>query len=243
MGPLASLIEFLYPPACALCGDRLVEGEAVACDECRELLLPPFDWRCGRCGGTGSGPAPDETRACPLCPEPDRHYRGVLFACDWAGNEAARRAVHRFKYERRLELGDLMSEIVARRLKEPVLALGGRVEAIVPVPLFWARRLRRGFNQSERLAEALGEATGLPVTRSLRRRRHTRPQARLSPERRAENVRGAFALARGAEPPEGRGVLLVDDVVTTAHTIEECAKVLVAEGATEVWAACFARSW
>jgi ComF family protein len=104
------------------------------------------------------------------------------------------------------------------------------------------RRMERGFNQSALLARPLAEALGLAYDgRLLRRRRHTRRQALVPRERRAENVRDAFAVGRGRDV-QGQGILLVDDVVTTGHTIGECARVLRQAGAREVWVASYARA-
>jgi ComF family protein len=135
-----------------------------------------------------------------------------------------------------------MGRLMVDRLSEPLGALGRRIDVIAPVPLHWFRRLRRGFNQSARLAAILGLAAGTAVDPWLMRRvRYTRPQALLPHDRRAQNVQGAFGLRRGASV-RGMGILLVDDVVTTGHTIDECARVLRRAGAREVWVASFARA-
>jgi ComF family protein len=110
------------------------------------------------------------------------------------------------------------------------------VEIVVPVPLHWRRRRRRGFNQAEALARNLG----LPCRNALRRRRSTPSQTDLPAAERQRNVRDAFALRRGAEV-NGRIVLIVDDVATTGATIEACARVLRAAGAQEVRALTAAR--
>ncbi len=138
-------------------------------------------------------------------------------------------------------MGNLMADMMVSRLAEPLLALEKRIEWIVPVPLHWRRRAWRGFNQSQILGERLALALGLPLKPILRRIRHTKMQTRIPKEKRAENVRGAFALEKSVAPPLP-GILLVDDVVTTAHTIGECAQVLRQSGAPQVWAACFARA-
>lgn len=238
--PLRLVFDFFYPPLCALCAVRLVGGERVVCAECLPGLRPVFDWRCGRCGGTGFGPAPAVGRPCAHCPPETAHFEGTLFAANYA--EATRRCVHLFKYERRAEAGRLIAALCVERLTEPILALGDAIDVVAPVPLHWfRRRFVRGFNQSETIAAALARATGKPFARALRRTRHTRPQALVPREARATNVRGAFA-ARAGTFAAGAGVLLVDDVVTTAHTIDECARALRSAGAARVWAAAFAKA-
>jgi ComF family protein len=232
-------VDLLYPPSCALCTVRLVPFESELCDSCRLNVLPTPEWRCRLCGATGRGPSPDRG-PCRYCPPPGAAWRGVLAATDY-GPEAAR-CVHLFKYDRRLEIGTMMGRMMVARLAEPLRVLGDRIAWVVPVPLHWGRRAGRGFNQADLLGRALADATGLEfVPGALRRVRATRRQVRVPVHRRAENVRGAFRVAR--RPVSGLpGVLLVDDIVTSGHTVAECARVLRAAGSPEVWIACFARA-
>jgi ComF family protein len=117
--------------------------------------------------------------------------------------------------------------------------------ALVPVPLS-ARRLReRGFNQSECLAAELSERWSLPVWRTILERTHfRRSQTRLTPEQRLHNVAGAFRVAVGANAQRLRGahVLIVDDVVTTAATLNACAAALFAAGARVISYVTFGRA-
>jgi ComF family protein len=118
--------------------------------------------------------------------------------------------------------------------------LGG--ELIVPVPMFWARRLARGTNSPEIVADCLGRSLGVPVGRRvLCRCRNTMPQAGLLPRERFRNVRGAFRVRAGYHL-DGRRVLLVDDILTTGATCSEAAKVLKQAGATLVAAVVVARA-
>ena len=114
-------------------------------------------------------------------------------------------------------------------------------DLVVPVPLHWRRRLDRGFNQAESIARALAAALDLPLVSALRRHRHTRAQARLERGERARNPRGAFALG-DAQRLRGARVLLVDDVVTTAATVEAAARTLKSAGVERVLVAAVART-
>jgi len=235
-----AVVDFVYPPACPLCHRRLTREDRTVCLLCEAQLKLRPDWQCPRCGGRGCGAPPESGRRCRLCPPGGAAWLGALSVVGYS--DFAARCVHLFKYNRRLELGGVMARLMAEHLAEPVGALGGRLDRIAPVPLHWARRLARGFNQSERLARALAAATGLELdTRLLRRLRHTKRQALVPKDLRAENVRGAFGLRAGREVRR-QGILLVDDVVTTGETVNECAKALKDAGAREVWVACFARA-
>jgi ComF family protein len=142
-----------------------------------------------------------------------------------------RQAILLFKYGGRQSLarhlGRLMSEMVGG-LFDP-----GQFDLLVPVPLHPSREQARGFNQAALLAEEVGRGWGLLVGyRLLRRVRATEAQSGGRRER-EQNVRGAFQVAR-PDQVEGRRLLLIDDVLTTGATVNECAKALLAAGAAEV---------
>jgi ComF family protein len=104
--------------------------------------------------------------------------------------------------------------------------------AVVPVPLAAARARERGYNQSELLARALSRCWKVPVWADcVVRARGTATQTRLAPDERRRNVRGAFRAVPGAVNFRGAHLVLVDDVVTTAATLNECATALYRAGA------------
>ena len=114
----------------------------------------------------------------------------------------------------------------------------GEWDGLVPVPLYWARRWRRGFNQAEVLARAVGRRHGLPVLpRALRRVRAT-PLQHGDFAARRKNVRDAFAARQEVA---GRRLLLVDDVFTTGATADACAATLLRAGAADVGVLTLAR--
>ncbi|MBA4358032.1 MAG: hypothetical protein C0405_09950, partial [Desulfovibrio sp.] len=116
-----------------------------------------------------------------------------------------------------------------------------RCELLVPVPLHPRRLAWRGFNQSRELARLVARRRGLPIRQeALARVRRTVPQMELDRSERAENIRGAFA----ARPDllSGRTALLVDDIMTTGSTLEECARMMLASGATAVHVLVLARA-
>ncbi len=106
-------------------------------------------------------------------------------------------------------------------------------DIIVPVPLFWWKRLRRGYDQAALLSETVSQECGIPMTNSLRRAKNTKTQTKLDEQKRRENVMNAFTV-EGARIKD-KSVLLIDDVLTTGATMNECARVLKQAGAHTVY--------
>ncbi len=225
---LAELERWLLPAACLLCQAPIAarEGDALVCSLCRSRWRRLPDPLCGRCGQ----PAwPD--LACRICAgwsEGPARVRSAVWL-----EESARQAVHQLKYEGWWRVAEAMAE--AMRGLEP---LTGQV-SLIPVPLGPGRARERGYNQSERIAAALGRLVGAPVrTDLLRRVRETRTQTALTPEARQANLAGAFASAEAG----GVAAVLVDDVFTTGATLVSAAAALRAAGAAQVEAVTFARA-
>jgi ComF family protein len=146
----------------------------------------------------------------------------------------ARDVVHALKYDGWWRAAEAMA--AAMRGLEP---LTGR-RSLVPIPLGRARLRRRGYNQAERLATALGAGLAAPVRSELLRRcRETPTQTALTPEARHANVAGAFVAAGSVR---GMRCVLVDDVFTTGATLAAAAAALAAAGAASVEAVTFARA-
>ncbi len=115
------------------------------------------------------------------------------------------------------------------------------VDALVPIPMHWRRRFARGHHVAQALANVAGSMVGIPVAEVLKRRRYSRPQVGLSRAQRQENMRGAFAVIRGARLKETT-LCLIDDVTTTGATLAEAARTLREAGAVQVYAAVVTKS-
>ncbi len=117
-----------------------------------------------------------------------------------------------------------------------------KVDAIVPVPLHPKRKKERGFNQAQIIAKELARIKGIELRdKLLVKTKNVRPQTSLRIEERAENVSGAFGVAKGERIKE-KVLLLVDDVYTTGSTIRECSSVLREAGVKEVKALTVAQA-
>jgi ComF family protein len=154
----------------------------------------------------------------------------------------AERLLYAFKYDGWRALAPEMADRMAR-LDWPEDVVHERA-ALVPVPLATARERERGFNQSAELARALAPRFGIPVWDDvIERPRRTTSQTRLTPEQRLYNVAHAFRVVAGAPAKLcGAHVMLVDDVVTTAATLNECASTLWNAGARIISYVTFGRA-
>lgn len=122
---------------------------------------------------------------------------------------------------------------LGRRLGERVAPLATEQRSVVcAVPMHWARRWRRGYNQAELMARAMADVLGAPTVPLLHRTRYTRPQTVVAPSQRRQNVRDSVAAA--AVDLSGWTVWLVDDVKTSGATLTQCARLLREAGAVMV---------
>jgi ComF family protein len=170
--------------------------------------------------------APKECAWCTLLPP---YVRAARSAYAIPGG-AAESIVHALKYHGWSGVASAMARrMAAVRFPDDVER---ERAALVPVPLASSRRRERGYNQSEVLARELGKVWGIPVRDDLlARARSTASQTRLTPGERHRNVSGAFRARADRDSLRGLHLVLVDDVVTTAATLNACAATLHAGGA------------
>ena len=218
------LVALFVPPACLACGRALTASGDALCPACRRALPWLAGPRCPRCG------LPAPCGPCPAAPAP--------FDAAWAPlahDGPARALVAALKFRRRLAVADLMAAQIAAGAPRPLLEPPG---VLVPVPAHPRRRRARGFDQAERLAQALAARTGLPARSILLR---GGPAVRqLGASRRARLAAGRLAVA--AQGPAPARCVLVDDVHTTGATLRACAAVLRSAGAQNVACVTYARA-
>jgi len=138
--------------------------------------------------------------------------------------------IRRHKYGLDQSVGRALVEYLGDEL--PVSA--DDYDVVIPVPLHWRRLWWRGFNQAALLAAEVARRLNLPLdTTAMSRRRFTLPQTSQHHDERIRNMRRAF-IVTNPERITNRRVLIVDDVMTTGATVDECARVLLRAGATSV---------
>jgi ComF family protein len=232
------LADILLPRACAVCQGLLGSGDrGVVCGTCwsrGEAFPEPSCQRCGHprqpLPGPSSADAHDDgfasCRWCLRLPPTVRAVRSVVRLDAGTGGAI----VHALKYGGWTSVADGMGERMARvTFPEDVVY---ERSALIPVPLAPTRERERGFNQSQLLAEAVSRVWRIPVWHDvLVRQRETATQTRLTPSERASNVSGAFGLdPRVVGRIRGTHLVLVDDVITTAATLNAAASALSERG-------------
>ena len=227
----ARLLDFLYPAYCHLCSTQLSQGRNL-CDTCLQQLAPITDPICSQCGENFDGQI-DSSFICPNCHNLDLSFEFARAA--YQANDNSRRLVHDFKYNRQIHLASDLAQLTQHALEDrrfqPYLEKG----LLVPVPLHWQRLRKRRFNQSEEITKHLARQLKLPWANVLQRHRKTETQTRFSRKKRLENLRGVFHARRKHHTTiTNKKILLIDDVLTTGSTADECAKTLLENGAQHV---------
>lgn len=237
-----ALLRFVFPGDCAICQGTLgVGARSVVCGACWggiRVLDPPFCPRCGR-PFWGSTLVHPPSHRCQACRTKSPQYLLARSAVLYERDDPLRDILLLFKHGRKIALGRHLGGLMAERAVDLLGHLC--IDAVVPVPLHRRREQERGFNQADILARAVARRLDRPVLRkTVQRIRPTPPQSG-KPRGRARNVRGAFAVRR-VEEIKDRSLLLVDDVLTTGATVNECAKVLMKAGARTVLVYTLARA-
>lgn len=201
------IAKLLFPPKCHFCRRILADNETDLCRSCR-TTAPVFH----------------------------RSKRNIQLLAHWTAvwyyMGDVRNSIRRFKFYNARHYADFFGRALAAKLQDDPVA--GSFDVLTWVPVSRLRRMIRGYDQSELLAQALGRELGITPVPGLVKLRHTKPQSGIySGAARRANVFNAYT---GINPAQfsGKRVLLVDDVITTGATAAECAKMLLVSGATHI---------
>jgi len=228
-----------WPTTCYVCGRPIspTDRHGILCPDCATELTLARD-RCIRCGRLLSvgQPAPGGSSVCRECRLQPPPFERLFTLGSYEGPVGA--LVRGLKYRRDTYLihylGPRLCSLLAQH--EPV------AQVVVPMPIHPQRLRRRGFNQAALLARYVARRRCQPYApRALARTRATRPLADMDPGDRLTEVRDAFKVLRPSRI-RGQAVLLVDDILTTGASANECARVLLGMGASRVEVLVVARA-
>jgi ComF family protein len=226
---LTSLLRNVLPCCCALCGDAA--SKEVLCEACVAHFFQPPKSRCPVCAAACSD-------ICGACLATPPAFDATIVACDYAA--PIDHLVQDLKFHARLALAPMFGRLLSVAAQGQLRA----ADVMTGVPLSASRLAERGFNQALEIAKPLARALGVPLAAQLCSRvRDTEAQAGLPLKQRQQNMRGAFAMSlQGRAAVLDKHVIVVDDVMTTAHTLHELAACLKRHGAARVTNLVFART-
>jgi len=220
------LLDLIFPKKCVNCG----EFGIFCCQKCLAQIKPIQTQVCPKCGKIS-----ERGKWCSGC-KGKSYLSGIIVAADYRTGPT-KELIHHLKYNYILELAPISADLLIDQLIDSEFR--GQV-LITSVPLHRRRENARGFNQAEVLAKIVAGKIGYDYLPLLKRKFHKKTQVELSGKKRRENLAGIFsAIDDGII--KNKTIILVDDVSTTGTTLEECAKVLRASGARQVWGLVVAR--
>lgn len=222
---LTDFLNLFFPNQCQACGKPLIRNENIICLSCL-YKLPRTNF--------------------------ERHENNPISRIFWGranihsatsflffnkgGN--VQKLIHQLKYKGNTETGKYLGVLFGNDLNKS--SLFNSIDLIIPVPLHKKKLHKRGFNQSDVIAEGIGQAMHIPAyIDTLHRIEYTDTQTKKSRYKRWENVKGKFGLV-DSEELESKHILLIDDVLTTGATLEACAQTLLEIPQTKVSVATLA---
>lgn len=222
---ITDFIHLFFPNNCYACGEALIEQEKVICSSCY-FKLPK----------TGFHLHQENIISQIFWGRVQVHSATSFLFFNKGGH--VQRLMHALKYKGHKEVGIFMGKLFGESLKES--ALFNTADIIIPVPLHPKKQYKRGFNQSEVIAEGVQSSLEIPVSvENLVRLSYTSSQTKKARYNRWENVKGVFKVNNEAEF-NGKHLLLIDDVITTGATMEACVAPLLKIPNTKVSVATLA---
>ena len=220
------ILNLLCPPTCPIC-QKTVEEAHCLCPECYQKLNFITEPCCQICG------RPFEYKGlndliCGSCLKEKPPFEMARSVLDY--DDFSKQLILAYKHGDRTELTPLLVKFLLQADKD----IFQDVDAIMPVPLHWTRFLKRRYNQAGLLGNALGKKKNIPfLANGLKRIHPTKSQGKKGRKQRAENIKNAFIVPT-PDKIKGKNILLIDDVLTTGATVQECCKILKKAGANKV---------
>ncbi len=145
----------------------------------------------------------------------------------------------RFKHGDAVNLSRFISRFIEKQFSEEIK----QYDIIIPVPLHFKRMIARKYNQSLLVAKNISKETKVPMDcQALKRKVFKKSQGKMTKTQREQNIKGNFAVdSKFSEKIKDKKIILIDDVMTTGATANQCAKVLKKAGAKEVFVITFCK--
>ncbi len=222
MGNLfTNILDFFLPRICPCCKTKLLPSEDCVCNSCLKKINPA------------------ESKLLKLEFEKDFKIKGYVSdftsAFIFEKDKELQTLIHSLKYEKKFLIGNYLGGLLAEMRSAAISEW--KIDYIMPVPLHRLKIAERGYNQSYHIAKGIGKKLNIPVVNSfVKRVKYTQSQTNLTRKERENNLTGAFRV-RSPEKIKGKNLLIIDDVITTGATTNECAKILINAGAGSIYVA------
>ena len=235
---IGSVTDVVYPAVCAFCSSELdgaFESDAVRlCSACRSCFESEHE-ACFRCG-MPVGPHVNPTDGCFRCSSRDFRFKRVFRIGIY--QDEMRRACIRAKSPGAEPLASALGGLLHQTHQDAISEFS--LDSVVVVPQHWVHRVTRPHHSAETIAEVMAERIGIPFSRNLlRKSKRTPDQSVLPRAQRLKNLHKVFTVPRGVDLKR-QSILLVDDILTTGTTANECSRTLRAAGAESVFVAVLA---
>jgi len=222
------IIDLIFPKQCLLCGLE----NTYLCRQCFKQIKINSKFYCVFCQQNN-----EFGQVCQPC-QADAKLKAVWVAADY-NDKIIQDLVHNLKYKYIEDIADSLGKILIKFIETNNIftefELSSDNVIFVPVPLHKKRYLQRGYNQSQLIAEIISKFYNIPVQVILQRIVNTTSQVNLKRKARQENVKNAFQLIVDQPKDLNKKIILIDDVITTGSTLNECARVLVANGYEQIF--------
>lgn len=216
--------DFILPRLCTACNSRLTVSENTVCSQCLSKIK--------------------RADSIFLQSEFDRKFKGKKIITAFISqyifekDKELQHIIHALKYDKKFLIGKFLGKNLGGEFSNQLK--NWNIDLIVPIPLHQLKKAERGYNQSYYIAKGISNACKINLSSSaVKRVRFTQSQTTMTLKEREENIDGAFKV-RETSDVKSKTILLVDDVMTTGATINECGKVLLQAGANKIYAATVA---
>lgn len=217
-------LDFVLPNSCQACGKKIHLNEVLLCNDCFRQIEHVKD---------------DFTAS-----QYERHFSKDKYISDYCAvykfekDSPLQTLLHNMKYKNHFRNGINLGQLTAKY--NEIRMSRWNVDLIIPVPLHRVKKAERGYNQSLYIGKGISKTLNVKLSAGiLRRKKLTDTQTKLHIDERRDNVEDAFEV-KNLKLIDGKNILLVDDVITTGSTINECAKALLNSGADKIFAASIA---